>query len=77
MSGEHGRLTLADVARFPRPGTAIPGGVAFTPDGDAVTYLHSEAGSLVRALWEYTIESGERRVLAGPRGEDEPLSREE
>ena len=77
MSGERGRLTLADVARFPRPGTAIPGRVAFTPDGKAVTYLHSESGSLVRALWEYTIESGERRVLSGPRGEGEPLSREE
>ncbi|MCZ6546351.1 MAG: DPP IV N-terminal domain-containing protein, partial [Chloroflexi bacterium] len=77
MSGERGRLTLTDVARFPRPGTAIPGGVAFTPDGSGVTYLHSEGGSLVRALWEYEIESGERRVLAGPRGEDEPLSREE
>ena len=77
MSGERARLTLADVARFPRPGMAIPGRVAFTPDGDAVTYLHSESGSLVRALWEYTIESGERRVLAGPRGEGEPLSREE
>ena len=58
-SGE--RLTLADVARYPRPGTAVPGRVAFTPDGASVMYLHSEGGSLVRSLWEYEIASGEHR----------------
>ena len=40
-------------------------------------YLHSEAGSLVRSLWEYVIESGERRIVAGPEGASKSLSREE
>ena len=74
-SGE--RLTLADVARYPRPGMAVPGRIAFTPDGTSVMYLHSEGGSLVRSLWEYEMASGERRVVAGPEGESRPLTREE
>ena len=60
------RLTLTDVARVPRPGTVVPAALAFTPDGEAVTYLFSEDGSLVRSLWRYDIATGERRVLAGP-----------
>ena len=41
------RLTLADLARLPRPGTAIPARLGFTPDGTGIVYLFSEAGSLV------------------------------
>ncbi|MBA4180415.1 MAG: S9 family peptidase [Anaerolinea sp.] len=59
-------ITLADLARFPRPGTVIPGRIEFTPDSKAVTYLFSEEGSLVRSLWRYDIATGERTVLAGP-----------
>lgn len=59
-------ITLADLARFPRPGTVIPGRVGFTPDSKAVCYLFSEEGSLVRSLWRYDIATGERTVLAGP-----------
>ena len=66
MSRPFERLTIADVVRQPRPGTLVPGGLAFTPDGTAVTYLFSEEGNLVRSLWRYEIATGERRVLAGP-----------
>ncbi len=66
MSGRYKTLTLADVVRQPRPGTLVPGGLAFTPDGAAVTYLFSEGGDLVRSLWRYDIVTGERGVLAGP-----------
>ena len=59
-------ITLADLARFPRPGTVIPGRVGFTPDSKAVCYLFSEEGSLVRSLWRYDIATAERTVLAGP-----------
>ncbi len=71
------RLTLADVARYPRPGTAVPGRLAFRPDGRAVTYLHSAEGSLVRSLWTYDIASGERHVIAGAESAGAPLTREE
>ncbi len=59
-------LTLEQVARYPRPGTVVPGRVAFTPDGRAVTFLQSADGSLVRSLWRHDIATAERRVLAGP-----------
>ncbi|WP_322817692.1 S9 family peptidase [Tepidiforma sp.] len=73
-------LTIADLARFPRPGTNVPGGLGFTPDGRSVTYLHSAEGNLVRSLWRLDLETGERTVLAGPppaTTSESTLSREE
>jgi dipeptidyl-peptidase-4 len=58
----------------------VPGGLGFTPDGRAVTYLHSAEGNLVRSLWKLDLETGERTVLAGPppaTTSEESLSREE
>jgi dipeptidyl-peptidase-4 len=60
------RLTIPDVARFPRPGLNVPGGLGFTPDGRAATYLFSAEGNLVRSLWRLDLESGAREVIAGP-----------
>lgn len=74
------RLTIADVARFPRPGTNVPGGLGFTPDGRAVTFLYSAEGNLVRSLWRLDLETGAREVLAGPppaTTSEAALSREE
>ncbi len=76
MSGERVGLTIEDVARFPRPGTVVPGRIGFTPDGAAVTYLFSAEGNLVRSLWRYEIATGERRVIAGPPPQQE-FSRDE
>ncbi|HEY8598478.1 MAG TPA: DPP IV N-terminal domain-containing protein, partial [Thermomicrobiales bacterium] len=59
------QLALADVARYPRPGTTAPRRVAFTPDGKAVTYLFSGAGTLEQQLWRFDLASGERRALTG------------
>ncbi|MEO8538778.1 MAG: S9 family peptidase [bacterium] len=73
-------LTLAQVAAFPRPGMVVPGRIEFTPDGQAVTYLFSEEGSLVRSLWRFDLETGEKRVLAGPppaSADESKMSREE
>ncbi|MYG89944.1 MAG: S9 family peptidase, partial [Chloroflexi bacterium] len=70
------RLTISDVATYPRPGMDAPGMVGFTPDSSAVTWLHAGEGGLVRSLWRIEIESGERSVIAGP-GADAPMSREE
>src|SRR5215208_2880366 len=58
----------------------VPGRIEFTPDGKGVTYLYSEEGSLVRSLWRFDLETGERRVLAGPppaTTDESKLSREE
>jgi len=75
--GTEARLTIADLATLPRPGTAIPARFGFTPDGTGITSLFSEGGSLVRSLWLYDIASGERQILAGPEGADRALSRDE
>jgi dipeptidyl-peptidase-4 len=60
------RLSVDKICHLPLPGTDIPAKVAFTPDGEALTYLRSTNGSLVRSLWRHDLATGERRVLAGP-----------
>ncbi len=73
-------ITIEQVARFPRPGTVVPGALRFTPDSKALTYLFSAEGSLVRSLWRYDLATGERTVLAGPpaaTSKEASLSREE
>ncbi|MFQ5382299.1 MAG: DPP IV N-terminal domain-containing protein, partial [Dehalococcoidia bacterium] len=60
------KLTLDDVVRVPRPGLGVPTRWRFTPDGAALTYLHSERADLVQSLWERRIEGDEVRLLAGP-----------
>ncbi|MFN0094130.1 MAG: S9 family peptidase [Dehalococcoidia bacterium] len=81
MSKQFDQVTIADVARYPRPGAVMPGRLGFTPDSQAVTYLMSGEGNLVRSLWRHDIASGERTVLAGPPpkqtfSRDEELRRE-
>ncbi|HYN64398.1 MAG TPA: DPP IV N-terminal domain-containing protein [Candidatus Limnocylindrales bacterium] len=74
------RLRLEDLWRLPLPGDDVPGAIAFTPDGNALTYLYSGAGSLVRSLWWHDLRTGERRVIAGPppgTEREETLSHEE
>ena len=58
-------LTLADVARFPRPGTVTPSHFSFTPDGQGLTFLDGADGSLVRELFEVNLKTGARRRLVG------------
>ncbi len=70
------RLTISDVATYPRPGMDAPGMIGFTPDSSAVTWLHAGDGGLVRSLWRIEIETYDRSVIAGP-GADAPMSREE
>ncbi|HLG43115.1 MAG TPA: prolyl oligopeptidase family serine peptidase [Planctomycetota bacterium] len=74
------KITLDDVARFPRPGTAAPARLRFSPDGKRLTYLWSEAGTLARTLWEVDLATGERREIVRPPDEgatDANVSREE
>jgi len=68
------KLSLEDVARYPRPGMTVPRHVEFTPDGRAVAYLVSPEGSLTQGLWRYDIATGERRQIVGePTGSATPM----
>jgi dipeptidyl-peptidase-4 len=60
------RLRLEDIGRLPQPGTDVPAEIAFAPDGQGLTFLQSTDGGLVRSLWWYDLETGERQVIAGP-----------
>jgi dipeptidyl-peptidase 4 len=62
-------LTLERVAHYPLPGMNVPAALAFSPDGRMLSYLWSEDGSLVRQLWGYDLEFGERRLLARAPGD--------
>jgi dipeptidyl-peptidase 4 len=60
------RITPAMVARFPRPGTVVPGRIAYSPDSRWITYLYSERGDLVRDLWRFDVTTGRSEVLLRP-----------
>ena len=73
-------LSAQDVARYPRPGTAIPGRIAYAPDGRSVTFLFSERGDLARDLFSLDLGSRRRERFFTPPDEgvtDENVSREE
>ena len=62
------------------PASTAPGAFAFSPDDSLITCLFSPEGSLVRQLYVYRAETGERSLLLTPPGSgalEENLSREE
>jgi dipeptidyl-peptidase-4 len=74
------KISLRDVATFPKPGTVIPGSLAFTANGKHVTFLYSDDKSLSRQLYAIDLEKGERTlVVRAPGGgnTEENLSAEE
>lgn len=56
------------VARFPAPGTVVPGALAFTHDGKGLTYLKSDTNGPSRVLWRVEVSGGSPRVVARPPG---------
>src|SRR5690348_9970786 len=62
------KLTLADVAHYPRPGMNIPGQLKFTPDNQKIAYLHGKKDSLTQELWTYDLAGGERKQLTNLAG---------
>jgi dipeptidyl-peptidase-4 len=56
-------IHIEDIARFPLPGMAVPGSLAFSPDDRLITYLHSSERTLVRQLFAFDPNSGEHRLL--------------
>ena len=79
-TAERSQLTPELVARYPRPGMAIPGRLRYSPDAKFVTYLFSERGDLVRDLWRLDLSSGRTELWLSAPGEgvtEENISREE
>jgi dipeptidyl-peptidase-4 len=73
------KLSIELVARFPRPGAAVPGKIAYSPDSKSVTYLFSERGDLARDLWQLDLASGRKSKPFSPPDAvtDQNVSREE
>ena len=68
------------IAKYPLPGTAVPGEIAFSPDDRLITFLLSPDRSLNRLLYAFNPELGEQVLLAEPPGEgvtDENISLQE
>jgi len=73
-------LPIEEVAKYPLPGMAFPGNIAFSPDDRLISYLLSEDMSLTRQLFAYNPESGEQSSLVTPIGggtRDDNVSLEE
>ncbi len=74
------KISLRDVATYPKPGTVIPTSIAFTSDGKHVTFLYSDDQSMSRQLYAIDLENSERRLVvtaAGGGNTEENLSAEE
>src|SRR3984893_8526069 len=79
-TAERSRLTPELVARYPRPGMALPGRIHYSPDAKMVTYLFSERGDLVGDVWSLDLASGRKQQWLAPPGEavtEENISQEE
>jgi hypothetical protein len=60
------QIPLEDVARATVPGMTFSTRIAFSPDGNLVTYLHAAQGSLLRQLFGCDPTSAQSRLLLGP-----------
>ncbi|TMD20423.1 MAG: S9 family peptidase, partial [Chloroflexi bacterium] len=79
-TAESRQLTPDLVARFPRPGMAIPGKLHYSPDAKFISFLFSERGDLVRDLWRLDLASGKKEHWLSAPGEavtEENISRDE
>jgi dipeptidyl-peptidase 4 len=73
-------IPLEDVAAYPLPGMTHPVSLSFSPDDRLITFLYSEAGSLVRQLCQFDPRTGKRSLGAFIPGEgvsEDNLSPEE
>lgn len=66
----HEPIPIEEVARVPLPGMAVPVSFAFSPNDDALAFLFSPEGGLVRQLHLLEVATGERTavVALAPRG---------
>ncbi len=78
--GGTARLTLDRVARYPPPGTRIPGSFQFSGDGRYLYFLDTKGDGVSRSLFREELATGHRELVAQPPTIDERdgvLSREE
>ncbi len=62
-----GNLPIEQVAKYPQPGTAIPGAIRFSNDGRWLTFLDSPDRSLTRQLYAEAVDgTGTRAVMFTP-----------
>ncbi|MCA9711794.1 MAG: DPP IV N-terminal domain-containing protein, partial [Myxococcales bacterium] len=62
-----GAIPIEEVAKYPLPGTAIPGAFRFSEDGRWLTYLHSPDRSLTRQLYVEPVDgSAPATVMFSP-----------
>jgi dipeptidyl-peptidase-4 len=59
-------FSIEEVARYPRPGMAIPGELAFSPDDKLITYLFSPDTSLTRQLYALDPKTGAQSLVIEP-----------
>ena len=59
-------MTENDVGVYPRPCTAIPTSVSFSPDDSKVGFLHSGEGSLTCQLYSFDVASKRTRQCVTP-----------
>jgi dipeptidyl-peptidase-4 len=59
-------MPIEAIATYPLPGMNVPGTIAFSPDDQLITYLHSADASLVRQLYAYRPATGQRQLLLAP-----------
>lgn len=61
-------LPIEEIAKYPLPGMAVPGAIAWSPDDKLITYLLSPERSLVRQLYTFDPATGEQRLVVAPEG---------
>ncbi len=59
-------IPIEDVARYPQPGTSLPGALSFAPDAGPILFLDSADGSLTRQLYAFDPATGDRRQVVEP-----------
>ncbi len=85
LGPEASAITFARIAKFPEPGWNVPRAMAWSPDGEVVTYLASEDASEKMSLFAWDKSTKQARVLVRasdllatepPRSQEEELRRE-
>lgn len=62
-------VDLEASAEWPAPGMIIPSAVAFTPSGDALTYLAPAGAGTSQVLWKAGLTGDDPQVIARPPGD--------
>ena len=59
-------IPIEEIARYPLPGMAIPGKLAFSPDDRLITYLFSSQRDLTLQLYAFDPQENQHSLLVTP-----------